>query len=87
MNKTEMLEILRGKVLQESPEEIQSRLNEIADELEQSERVVRCMDCKWGHDESLRCTMSDRDDWFCADAERMDEYFADLGKKVDEVSE
>ena len=40
MTKTEMLEILRGKVLQESPEEIQARLNEIADELEQSEKVV-----------------------------------------------
>ena len=40
MTKTEMLEILRGKVLTESPEEIQARLNEIADELEQSERVV-----------------------------------------------
>ena len=40
MTKTEMLEILRGKVLPESPEEIQARLNEIADELEQSEKVV-----------------------------------------------
>lgn len=46
MTKTEMLEILRGKVLQESPEEVQSRLNEIADELEQSERVVRCGECE-----------------------------------------
>ena len=49
MTKTEMLDVLRGKVLQESPEEIQARLNEIADELEQSERVVRCKDCRyWG---------------------------------------
>lgn len=47
MTKTEMLEILRGKVLTESPEEIQARLNEIADELEQSERVVRCKDCRY----------------------------------------
>ena len=47
MTKTEMIEILRGKVLTESPEEIQARLNEIADELEQSERVVRCKDCRY----------------------------------------
>ena len=35
MTNEEMLEILRGKVLYESPEEIQQRLNEIADAFEQ----------------------------------------------------
>ena len=35
MTYSEMLEILRGKVLDESPEEIQQRLNEIADAIEQ----------------------------------------------------
>ena len=38
MTNEEMLEILRGKVLYESPAEIQQRLNEIADAIE---RLVR----------------------------------------------
>lgn len=60
MTKTEMLAILRGKVLHESTEEIQERLNQIADELEASERVVhahwirdgegstKCSRCSYG---------------------------------------
>ncbi len=39
MNKAEMVAILRGKVLHESAEQIQTRLNQIADELEASERI------------------------------------------------
>ena len=48
MSNEEMLEILRGKVLYESPEVIQQRLNEIADAIEQlvRERDAAVADCK-----------------------------------------
>ena len=93
MTKTEMIEILRGKVLTESPEEIQTRLNEIADELEQSERVVHghwieedgyqiCSNCGEEHAwDEYRANYCD----VCG--AKMDEHFADLGKNVDEVIE
>lgn len=106
MTKTEMLEILRGKVLTESPEEIQSRLNEIADELEQSERVVhghweyvdthllltyhRCSECGNVTDDYIVNKQTFQHDklYYCPNCgAKMDEHFADIGKKVDEVGE
>lgn len=51
MDKSEMLSILRGKVLYEPPERIQERLNEIADYLETAEPVGHCADCgKWNRE-------------------------------------
>ena len=88
MTKTEMLDILRGKVLQESPEEIQVRLNEIADELERSERVVRCGECKWSIKDIgkyPRCMMN-RD--INGDCRMVSEYgFCSYGERKGEVSE
>lgn len=66
----EMLEILRGKVLYESPAEIQQRLNEIADALEQLVRerdaavadlkeLADCDYCKYGKGDDCEDTLHD----------------------------
>ena len=66
MTNEEMLEILRGKVLHESAEETQQRLNEIADAMEQIVRErdaaveslkskYECVDCKWWNVKTQDC--------------------------------
>lgn len=56
MTYSEMLEILRGKVIHETKEEIQQRLNEIADTMEQliRERDAAIKDCSL-FDECFTC--------------------------------
>lgn len=66
MTTQEMINILRGKVLLESQEEIQIRLNEIADALERTvkERDAAvedlrkhrsCRDCLFSGEDCVRC--------------------------------